>query len=375
MDKVRSEHVWPQDIVEQSRAIGKVILGAMRRREAEVELQGSYDEIKQLKDRIEQENIHLRQEIEVLYSHDEIVGKSRAIMDVLGQAEQVANQETSVLILGETGTGKELLARAIHNISPRKVRAMITVNCAALPPTLVEGELFGREKGAYTGALTKQAGRFEVADKSTVFLDEIGDLPLEMQAKLLRVLQEGQFERLGSAKTITVDVRVIAATNHDLEQAVREGKFRNDLFYRLSVFPITIPPLRGRREDIPLLVWSFVKNFSKTMGKSVEKITQKSMDTLLNYTWPGNVRELRNVIERAMILHTGQALQIDKIWTEKQETIQPISLEKVERNHILSILTQTNWKVSGKNGAAELLGLKESTLRARMGKLGIKRKG
>jgi len=373
MDKIRSEHVWPEDIVEQSIAIGKVILSAMRRREAEIELQVRYDEIKQLKSRLELENIQLRKEIEVLYSHDEIVGKSLIIKNVLNLAEQVADQETSVLILGETGTGKELLARAIHNVSPRKERAMITVNCAALPATLVESELFGREKGAYTGALTKQAGRFELADKSTVFLDEIGDLPLEMQVKLLRVLQEGKFERLGSTKTITVDVRVIAATNHDLEQAVREGRFRKDLFYRLSVFPITVPPLRDRVEDIPMLVWTFVKDFGKKMGKTVENIPNKTMDILMNYTWPGNVRELRNVIERAMILHSGQTLHIEKIRTEDQEIDQPTSLEEVERNHIRSVLAKKNWKVSGKNGAAEALGLKESTLRARMGKLGIKR--
>ncbi len=372
--KTRSEHVWPKDIVKYSKILGQVLLSAMRRRDAEVSLQDRYDEIKHLKKRLEQENIHLRKEIEILYSHDEIVGKSRAIKTVLSQAEQVADQETSVLILGETGTGKELLARAIHNISPRNARAMITVNCAALPPTLVEGELFGREKGAYTGALTKQAGRFEIADKSTIFLDEIGDLPLEMQAKLLRVLQEGQFERLGSTKTITVDVRLIAATNHDLEQAVRAGKFRKDLFYRLNVFPITVPPLRDRAEDIPMLVWAFVKDLGTRMGKTVEKISKETMDMLQSYTWPGNVRELRNIIERSMILHSGQTLNIKEIKIEGQEIDQPTSLKEIERNHILSVLTKTHWKVSGKNGAAEALGLKESTLRARMGKLGIKRK-
>ncbi|MFC1826816.1 sigma 54-interacting transcriptional regulator [Thermodesulfobacteriota bacterium] len=371
--KTQSEHVWPKDIVKHCKDLGQILLNAMRRTDAEISLKDRYDEIKELKSRLELENIHLRKEIEVLYSHDEIVGKSRAIKTVLSQAEQVAKQETSVLILGETGTGKELLARAIHNISPRKARAMITVNCAALPATLVEAELFGREKGAYTGALTKQAGRFEIADKSTVFLDEIGDLPLEMQVKLLRVLQEGKFERLGSNKTITVDVRVIAATNHDLEQAVREGRFRKDLFYRLSVFPITVPLLRERAEDIPMLVWTFVKDFGKRMGKTVENIPNKTMDKLMNYTWPGNVRELRNVIERAMILHSGQTLHIETIQAENQEIDQPTSLKEVERNHIQSVLAKTNWKVSGKNGAAEALGLKESTLRARMGKLGIKR--
>ena len=374
MDKILSEHTWPEDIIEKSRSLGHIMLSALRRKETENELQGRYDDIKQLKKRLEQENIHLRKEIEILYSHDEIVGKSRAIKNVLSKAEQVAEQETSVLVLGETGTGKELLARAIHNISPRKKRAMITVNCAALPPTLVEGELFGREKGAYTGALTKQAGRFEIADKSTIFLDEIGDLPMEMQAKLLRVLQEGQFERLGSVKTITVDVRVIAATNHDLELAIQEGRFRKDLFYRLNVFPITVPPLQDRTEDIPMLVWAFVKDLGTRMGKTVEKISKETMDMLQSYTWPGNVRELRNVIERSMILHSGQTLHIEITRTENQEIDQPTSLKEIERNHILSILNKTSWKVSGKNGAAEALGLKESTLRARMAKLGIKRK-
>ena len=373
MDKVLSDHTWPTDIIEQSKRIGDLLLNAVRRREAEDALQHSYYEISQLKDRLEQENINLREEIEFFQSHGEIVGNSRAIRSVLRQAEQVAGQETSVLVLGETGTGKELLARAIHDTSPRKGRSMIIVNCAALPATLIEGELFGREKGAYTGALTKQIGRFEVADRSTVFLDEIGDLPMEMQIKLLRVLQEGQFERLGSAKTITVDVRVIAATNHDLEQAVNEGRFRKDLFYRLNVFPITVPPLRDRTEDIPLLVWSIVKEFSQKMGRVVETIPKKSMDMLQNYSWPGNVRELRNVIERAMILNTGQSLSFARIGTKSQEIVQGSSLEEVERNHILAVLANTNWKVSGKNGAAEILELKESTLRAKMVKLGIKR--
>jgi len=374
MDKVLSEHVWPKDIVEYSKAIGSVILGAMRRREAEVELQESYDEIKQLKDRLEQENISLRHEIEIQYRHDEIVGDSDAMKDVLSQTEMVAKQNTSVLILGETGTGKELLARAIHNISPRKNRAMIKVNCAALPATLIESELFGREKGAFTGALTRQVGRFEAANGSTIFLDEIGDLPLEMQAKLLRVLHDGQFERLGSAESVTVDVRVIAATNHNLEQEMREGRFRQDLFYRLSVFPITVPPLRDRREDIPQLIWSFVREFGESMGKSIAEISKKDMDMLKNYSWPGNVRELKNIIERAMILSTGTTLHLDQVGSKDVETIQSTTLEGVEKSHILEILENTGWKISGRNGAAEVLGLKESTLRARMKKLGIQRK-
>jgi transcriptional regulator with GAF, ATPase, and Fis domain len=373
MDKVQSEHVWSENIVEQSITIGKVILSAMRRREAEVELQDSYDEIKRLKKHLEQENIYLRKEIEINYHHDEIVGDSDILKGVLSQAEMVASQNTSVLILGDTGTGKELLAHAIHNMSPRKARTMIKVNCAALPATLVESELFGREKGAFTGALAKQIGRFEAANGSTIFLDEIGDLPLEIQAKLLRVLHDGEFERLGSTRTISVDVRVIAATNRDLKQALRENRFRRDLFYRLSVFPITIPPLRERQEDIPLLVWTFVKQFGKSMGKTFDVVPKKTMDMLQSYPWPGNVRELKNVIERAMILSTDQALHVDRIKPEDLETEQPVRLEDAERNHILQILNKTDWKVSGKNGAAKILGLKESTLRAKMGKLGIKR--
>ena len=373
MDKVLTEHVWPKDIVEHAKAIGQVILSAMRRREAEVELQDSFDEIKQLKDRLEQENIFLREEIEIQFRHDEIVGDSDAIKGVLSQAEMVANQGTSVLILGETGTGKELVAHAIHNMSPRKDRAMIKVNCAALPPTLIESELFGREKGAFTGALSKQIGRFEAADGSTIFLDEIGDLPIDLQAKLLRVLHEGQFERLGSTKTVSVDVRVIAATNHDLEQAMREGRFRQDLFYRLNVFPITIPPLRERREDIPLLVWAFVKEIGEGMGRSIEKISKKTMDMLQEYPWPGNVRELRNVIERAMILSTRSTLIIDRLESKDPTQITNRTLEEIERNHILAVLESTQWRVYGENGAAQILGLKPSTLQHRIKKLDIKR--
>ena len=373
MDKVQADYTWPEDILQHAEAIGRILLSAMRRREAEVEVQDSFDEIKRLKDRLEQENIYLRKEIEINYRHDEIVGDSDAIKGVLSQAEMVANQNTSVLILGETGTGKELLAHAIHNMSPRKSRAMITVNCAALPSTLIESELFGREKGAFTGALSKQIGRFEAADGSTIFLDEIGDLPLDLQAKLLRVLHEGEFERLGSTQTVSVDVRVIAATNHDLEQAMREGRFRQDLFYRLNVFPITIPPLRERREDIPLLVWAFVKEIGEGMGRSIEKISKKTMDMLQEYPWPGNVRELRNVIERAMILSTRSTLIIDRLESKDPTSITNRTLEEIERNHIVDVLESAQWRVYGKNGAAEILGLKPSTLQHRMKKLDIKK--
>jgi transcriptional regulator with GAF, ATPase, and Fis domain len=275
--------------------------------------------------------------------------------------------------LGETGTGKELLARAIHNISARKARPMIKVNCAALPPTLIESELFGREKGAYTGALTKQKGRFEVADGSTIFLDEISELPLELQSKLLRVLQEGHFERLGSSKTIAVNVRIIAATNQNLSQAVQEGRFREDLYYRLNVFPITVPPLRERQEDIPTLVWAFVKEFEKTMAKRIKSIPRKSMQALQRYPWPGNVRELRNIIEQAMIISKDKVLNIRIPDMSDLITEPEIKLIDVERNHIVNILENTGWRIKGQNGAAKLLGLHPATLYSRMKRLGIQR--
>lgn len=346
------------------------------RKEAEEKLRQAYAEIKALKERLENENIYLRQEIEARFGRLEFIGQSEAIRRVLQLAEKVAKEDTCVLIIGETGTGKELLARLIHNMSPRRDRPMVTVNCAALPPTLIEAELFGVEKGAYTGAVRSRVGRFEAADGSTLFLDEVSELPLELQAKLLRVLEYKQFERVGSSKTVTVDVRVIAATNQDLLQLVREKRFRQDLYYRLSVFPIYIPPLRDRREDIPLLVEYFVKRIGQGMGKRDVRVPEQTLKKLMEYHWPGNVRELRNVIERAMIISDGPYLVIEDLEPQKPplppESLSQ-SLEEVERAHILKVLESTNWRVSGKGGAAEILGLKESTLRARMKKLGIKR--
>ncbi len=340
---------------------------------SEAKLKAALDEISSLKDRLERENIYLREEIAAYSRHDEIVGESSEIKMVLDQAEKVAGQPTCVLILGETGTGKELLARAIHQMSPRHSRQMITVNCAALPSNLIESELFGREKGAFTGALTKQMGRFEAADGSSIFLDEIGDLSVGLQAKLLRVLQDGQFERLGSPETIHVDVRVLTATNHDLKALVQEGRFRKDLYYRLNVFPIEIPPLRDRREDIPLLVWAFVKEFEERMGKTIRRVPQKSMDLLKSYSWPGNVRELRNVIERAMILSTGPYLDIPAFETEVDAGVEDLSLEEVQRKHIVNVLQKTGWRIRGEQGAAALLEVKPTTLEARIKKLGIQR--
>ena len=340
---------------------------------AKEQLQERFREIEQLKQRLEKENIYLQEEIKLLAEHTEIVGQSKGMKKILVQAEQVARTDSTVLLMGETGTGKELLARSIHRMSSRKDRPLVTVNCASLPPTLIESELFGRERGAYTGALTKMVGRFEVADGSTLFLDEIGELPLDLQSKLLRVLEEGKFERLGSTKTLRVDVRIIAATNRDIVQEVKEGRFRKDLYYRLNVFPIAIPSLRERREDIPLIVWAFVREFQKRMGKEIESIPRKSMDALQSYPWPGNVRELRNVIERAMIVSSGKTLsvQVPKfVSSEIEET--PI-LEDAERRHILSVLERTGWRVAGKGGAAEILGLNRSTLLSKMKKLGIRR--
>jgi PAS domain S-box-containing protein len=357
------EHVW----------VGGICVDITSQKRAQDELRTAYAEIKTLKDRLEAENIYLREEIELSYRHEQIVGESQAIKSVLSQAEQVAATESTVLLLGETGTGKELLAHAIHKMSARRDRPLLTVNCAALPASLIESELFGREKGAYTGALTKQIGRFEVADGSTIFLDEISELPLDLQIKLLRVIEVGRFERLGSSKTLTVDVRVIVATNKDLAEAVRAGRFREDLYYRLNVFPIEVPALRKRREDIPLLVWAFVKDFGKSMGKTIDYIPRRTMDGLQRYLWPGNVRELRNVIERAMILTTGSTLRIEVPKSATSKAPRLMALQDVERKHILEVLESTSWRVRGQNGAAAVLGLKPTTLESRMSKLGIKR--
>ena len=296
---------------------------------------------------------------------------------MLQQVERVAVTDTTVLILGETGTGKELIARAIHHHSARKDRPLVKVNCAALPPTLIESELFGHEKGAFTGALTRKMGRFELADAGTIFLDEIGELPLDLQAKLLRVLQDGTFERLGSVQTTTVDVRVIAATNRHLVQQVAAGHFREDLYYRLNVFPVTLPPLRERREDIPLLVWYFIAKCQGKLGKPIERIPERAMATLVAYHWPGNIRELANVIERAIILSPGTTLVVDEALGSSEladpSILSTQPLEEVERVHILAVLDACQWRIKGEGQAAERLGLHPSTLYSRMKKLGIER--
>ncbi len=329
---------------------------------------------KKLEEQLQAENRYLLEEVKLLHTHENIVGNSEAIRSVLKQVEQVAGTDSTVLIQGETGTGKELLADAIHNLSPRKGRLLVKVNCAALPPTLIESELFGREKGAFTGAHARQMGRFELADGGTLFLDEISEMPLELQTKLLRVLQDGEFERLGSPKTIKVSVRLITATNRDLNQYVREGRFREDLFYRLNIFPLFVPPLRERKEDILPLAWSFVQEFGTRMGKRIESIPQKSIETLQNYEWPGNARELRNVIERAMIMTTGPVLRIEIPKSIEAKNGSLGTLDEIESRHIIDVLNSTGWRVSGKGGAAEILGLNPKTLESRMKKLGIKRK-
>ena len=332
-------------------------------------------EIKILQEKLEAEREYLQEEIKLEYNHENIIGQSDEIQYVLYKIEQIAATHTTILVQGETGTGKELVARAIHSLSLCKDRALVKMNCAALPSNLIESELFGHEKGAFTGAHSRRLGRFEVANGATLFLDEIGELPLELQPKLLRVIQDGEFERLGSSHTIKADARLIVATNRNLEEEIRKGRFRDDLWYRLNIFPITMPPLRDHADDIPLLVNFFVKKISKRMGKVIEKIPASVMNALQHYHWPGNVRELENVLERAVINSSGPKLRlVDELRKPfKHLGSSQKTLAAVERDHILQVLEQVYWKVSGKNSAAEILGLDRSTLRARMLKLGIQR--
>jgi formate hydrogenlyase transcriptional activator len=357
----------------------------------------AFKEIDALKDKLAVEKLYLEEEIRTEFSFDEIIGESPALRRTLAQVELAAPAGTTVLILGETGTGKEIIARAIHNLSPRRERTFVKVNCASIPAGLLESELFGHERGAFTGAVTQKIGRFEFADRGTLFLDEVGDLPLELQPKLLRVLQEHEFERLGGNRTIRVDVRVVAATNIDLAQLVAEKKFRSDLYYRLNVFPIHVPPLRERPEDVPLLVRYFVQKFSRRQNKTVEYIPSPVMDALVNYPWPGNVRELENLIERAVLLSPGKELRVPVAELKEVSTAAvfaapidvaspaapssspagpsglPRTLDEAQRQHILQVLRQTQWRIAGPRGAAAILGIKRTTLQARMRKLGIKR--
>jgi formate hydrogenlyase transcriptional activator len=345
------------------------------RKRMEVELRERLEEIERLKGQLERENIYLREDIKTGQGFEKIVGNSDAINYVLFRVEQVASTDATVLILGETGTGKGLVANAIHERSPRKDRPMITVNCAALPANLIESELFGRERGAFTGAHARQVGRFEVADGGTIFLDEIGEMPLELQAKLLRVLQDGEFERLGSPRTIKVDVRVIASTSRDLKAEVRNRRFREDLFYRLNVFPVSLPPLKMRVEDIPQLVRYFVDKYARKLGREYETVPKSTIKVLQTYHWPGNVRELEHVIERAVITSPGSMLRlVDRFEETADESEEPLKgLEAVEREYIVKVLQKTHWKVDGQGGAASILGIHPSTLRFRIKKLDIKR--
>jgi formate hydrogenlyase transcriptional activator len=336
----------------------------------------AYEEVAALKQRLEQENLYLQEESRAEAPFADVVGESAGIRKVLGKIRMVAKTDSTVLVTGETGTGKELVVRAIHELSTRKHKILVKVNCAALPSGVIESELFGHEKGAFTGALTRRVGRFELANGGTLFLDEVGDLPQELQAKLLRVLQEGEFERVGGTQTLKVNVRLVAATNRDLASAVHDGRFRADLFYRLNVFPIAIPPLRDRVEDIPRLVRHFSMIYAGKMGRPIITIGEQVMGKLVAYRWPGNVRELQNVMERAVILATRGRIELDDQLAAPvadARTTAAATLEEIERNHILSVLEKVGWRVSGESGAASILGLKRTTLEARMGKLGIAR--
>jgi formate hydrogenlyase transcriptional activator len=368
---------WPDPLVERVRLIAEIIGAALQRRRHELALREGLAEIQRLNRRLEAENVYLVEEVKSSREFIEIVGQSDALRQALARVEQVAPTDSSVMLLGESGTGKELFARAIHDLSPRAKRPLVRVNCAALPGGLIESELFGHEKGAFTGAVAQRPGRFEVADGGTLFLDEVTDLPLDLQGRLLRVLQEGEFERVGSSRTMRVDVRVIAATNRDLEALMRAGQFRLDLYYRLTVFPIALPPLRDRREDISDLVWCFINRHQRRMRRQITRVPRATMEALQQYDWPGNLRELQNVVERAMIRSMGEVLVVDESFarSRRQAMSRPgdRTLASAERAQIEAVLHECDWRISGAGHAAETLGLNPSTLRFRMKKLGIKR--
>ena len=341
------------------------------------ELSYALSQVKDLKNRVLAENVYLQEEIKLSHNFEEIITNSDILKKVLNQVEQVATTEATVLILGESGTGKELIARAIHNLSPRRERSLVKVDCGSLPANLIESEIFGHEKGAFTGASSRKIGRFELADRGTIFLDEIGELQLHLQTKLLRILQSGEFERLGSSSTIKVDVRIIAATNRNLEKAILEESFREDLYFRLNVFPIKVPPLRQRRDDIPILAKYLIKKYAMKMGKNINKIPQKTLTTLMAYDWPGNVRELENVIERAVIVTSGSTIELDEQlgFLLKPSDLSPTrpTIKEMERQLIHKALEESNWVIQGKYGAAKRLDIPPSTLRERIKKYDIER--
>jgi PAS domain S-box-containing protein len=372
-EAVRAEQPWTAPAEHRLRIIGSAFSQLLARLQREEALQAATREAQRLKDELQAENTYLRSEVRQRTGPGVVVGQSEALRRVLNQIQQVAPTDATVLLLGETGTGKELFATLIHELGTRHSRTMVRVNCAAIPATLIESELFGREKGAFTGALARQAGRFELADRSTILLDEIGDLPSGVQVKLLRVLEEKQIERLGSPQPIRVDTRIIAATHCNLEQRVAEGAFREDLYYRLNVFPIHVPPLRERLEDIPPLVWRFVDEFSKTFGKRIESLDRDSLAALQRYSWPGNIRELRNTVERAMIVAKGRRLVIAPPQASAAAIRRSHKLVDIEKEHIRGVLESTHWRIRGAGGAADRLGLKPTTLETRMIKLGLKR--
>jgi transcriptional regulator with GAF, ATPase, and Fis domain len=363
---------WPPETLARLRVVGELFANALARRRGARKLRIALDEVMRLQERAQREYAGL-QHVRETRGSPELVAESRAMREVLAQARQVAGSDTSVLVVGETGTGKERLARMIHAQSARRDRPLVHASCAALPPGRLEAELFGRERGAYTEALTGQAGRLELADGGTLLLDEVAVLPLELQAKLLQVLESGRFERAGSPGSIAIDVRVIATTSRDLERATADGRFREDLFYRLNVFPIVIPPLRERSEDVPSLVRAFIRALSDGMGRRFDEVPARALELLQRHAWPGNVRELRNVVERAMIQSPGRTLLL--------ESFEPITpgasldrrLDSVQRRHILGVLESTGWRIRGRSGAAEILGLKPTTLEARMARLDIAR--
>ena len=380
-DKIRAFEVGGTDYITKPFHSGEVLARVTTHIANRRLQQQLHEQNKQLRKEIEahrrsQATVeYLRDEIKAVHHFDEIIGISKPLSLLLEKASAVAGTDTTVLIQGETGTGKELVVRAIHNLSKRCDYPLVKVNCAALPKDLIESEIFGHEKGAFTGAIKQRKGKFELADKGTIFLDEVGELSLEAQAKLLHILQEQEFERVGGEQSIQVDARVIAATNRSLESDVEKGHFRADLFYRLNVFPLSVPPLRDRKSDIPLLAEFFVKKVARKLGRTVDGISQKSVAKLVDYSWPGNIRELENIIERSTILSSGRIIEVDESLIENQATKKKQNsletLEEVECTHILQILTQTNWVIEGQGKAADILGLNSSTLRGRMRKLGI----